>query len=705
MTNSPRPALSDLTEEQASQELAELAQRISELNKAYYQDDTPLADDKDYDAIFKRNLDIEKAFPHLIRPDSPSQKVGAPLPTTSSLARKPHLIPMLSLENCFHRHEFELFIDRITKFLGSKETLTTTLAFIAEPKIDGLSINLTYKNGKLTYGTTRGNGQEGEDVTNNLLTIPSIPQELKGQAPELIEIRGEIFIGKQAFLALNQEQAEHGHKLFANPRNAAAGSLRQLDATITAKRPLNMFAYALGFNSGEMTWETHEAYLKQLKKWGFHVNPLLRKIHNAQDAELFQQEIERERSHLDYDIDGVVYKVNAIDLQNRLGFVGRNPRWAIAWKFAAEQAITHLLEIDIQVGRTGALTPVGKLEPVNVGGVLISRVSLHNEDEIQRKDLRVGDTVKIQRAGDVIPQIVENMSLGASQRSTPFVFPLICPVCYSRAERLAGEAVRRCTGGLTCQAQIVERLIHMCSRNAFDIEGMGEKTVKELYERGWLNTPADIYQLKHHETDLAQCEGWGSLSARNLIENIEARRVIPLSRFIYGLGIRRIGEKNAQLLARHYTSYAHWSQEMLEACITGSEARLTLGSISGIGPSIAEELVAFFLEPHNRKTLSDLAACMKEIIDDTLPESSALAGKTVVFTGTLTTLTRQEAKALAEKLGAKVTGTISKKTDIVVIGTEAGSKARKAQTLNDSGEAHILLLNEQEWLETIGHQG
>jgi DNA ligase (NAD+) len=594
---------------------------------------------------------------------------------------------MLSLDNAFDTTEFTEFCTRAKRFLGRADPLT----FVAEPKIDGLSINLTYEHGHFVKGATRGDGTEGEDVTANLRTLKSIPEKLHGKAPALIEIRGEVFMTKADFLALNESQAAAGSKVFANPRNAAAGSLRQLDSRITASRPLSLFAYAQG-ESSEPVAETHWDYLQRLKDWGFAVNPLSKRLGSEADAEAFQTEIGLARAGLDYDIDGVVFKVDDLALQRRLGFVGRAPRWAIAWKFPAEQATTTLREIRIQVGRTGALTPVAELEPVNVGGVLVSRATLHNEDEIARKDIRVGDTVVLQRAGDVIPQIVSVVLDRRPVDSSPYKFPDTCPACGSHAVRPPGEAIRRCTGGLICTAQLVERLIHFVSRQAFDIDGLGEKTIQEFYDEGWLHSAADIFKLPKNEDEIAKREGWGKQSAANLTRGIEARRTIPLARFIYALGIRRIGATNAKLLARHYGSFANWREQMLAAIQIGSDERLALGSIIGIGPTIAEELVDFFSEPRNVATLDELAAELK--IEDEANQrttDSPVAGKTVVFTGTLEIMTRPEAKARAEALGAKVTDSVSKKTDFVVVGTDAGSKARKATELG------VRTLTEQEW--------
>jgi DNA ligase (NAD+) len=601
---------------------------------------------------------------------------------------------MLSLDNVFGADEFAEFCTRARRFLGL--AADKPLAFVAEPKIDGLSINLTYEAGKFVRGSTRGDGTEGEDVTANLRTMDAVPDKLKGHAPALIEIRGEVFMTKADFLALNEAQAAAGQKVFANPRNAAAGSLRQLDANITASRRLSLFAYAMG-DASETVADSHWHYLQRLKAWGFDVNPLSEHLPSEAEAAEFQQRMAEQRAGLGYDIDGVVYKIDDLALQRRLGFVGRAPRWATAWKFPAEQAMTVLQGIHIQVGRTGALTPVAELQPVNVGGVLVQRATLHNEDEIIRKDIRIGDTVVLQRAGDVIPQIVSVVLERRPKDAEPYKFPEICPVCGSHAVRPPGEAVRRCTGGLICAAQRVERLIHFVSRPAFDIDGLGEKTIREFYDEGWLHSPADLFRLPRREAEIAEREGWGKVSARNLTRAIEARRRIPLERFIYALGIRRIGSTNARLLARHYGSFANWREQMLAATTVGSEAREALGSIIGIGPTIAEELAEFFDEARNVATLDEVAAELTvEDATQTAAADSEIAGKTVVFTGTLETMTRPEAKARAEALGAKVTDSVSKKTDLVVVGADAGSKARKATELG------VRTITEPEWRELAG---
>jgi DNA ligase (NAD+) len=682
--------MTDLTEEQAKIELARLAMEIAYHDRLYYQNDAPEINDAEYDALRKRNVEIETRFPALIRSDSPTNRVsGAP---ESGFAKLRHRVPMLSLDNAFDPTEFTEFCDRARRFLG----LTEPLEIVAEPKIDGLSINLLYENGIFVSGATRGDGTEGEDVTANLRTMPdAIPERLNGPAPAAIEIRGEVFMTKADFLALNEAQTAAGHRLFANPRNAAAGGLRQLDARITATRRLSMFAYAMG-ESSEPVAQTHAEYLDRLRAWGFAVNPLSQLLASEHEAAAFQADIGLRRSGLPYDIDGVVYKINDLTLQRRLGFVGRAPRWAIAWKFPAEQATTVLKAIRIQVGRTGALTPVAELEPVNVGGVLVARATLHNEDEIARKDLRIGDTVVVQRAGDVIPQVVSVVP-DQPRGAEAFQYPDLCPACGSHAVRPPGEVVRRCTGGLICPDQRVERLIHFVARNAFDIDGLGEKTIQEFYAEGWLHGPADLFRLPEREAEIAEREGWGKLSARNLSRAIRARQIIPLERFIFALGIRRIGEANAKLLARHYGTFETWRQQMLAATTVGSDERLALGSILGIGPAIAEELADFFGEPRNLAALDELAAILTiEPAAAATAADSPVAGKTVVFTGTLETMTRPEAKARAESLGAKVTDSVSKKTDIVVVGADAGSKARKAVELG------VRTVTEAEWRALVG---
>ena len=686
-----------LTEAEAAEELAALAAEIAHHDRLYHEQDAPEIADAEYDALVRRNRAIEGRFPELIREDSPSRRVGAG--AAEGFSKFVHGVPMLSLDNAFGSEDFAEFCARIRRFLGLGDD---PLCFVGEPKIDGLSVNLLYEEGRLVRGGTRGDGAAGEDVTANLRTLRGLPLRLKGQAPARIEIRGEVFMEKAEFLAFNAEQArrieagEKGVRVFANPRNAAAGSLRQLDPKVTAGRPLKLFAYALGEASAAPA-STHWRYLERLRHWGFAVNPLSRRLETEAEAAAFQAEIAAARAGLAYDIDGVVYKLDRLDWQSRLGFVGRAPRWAIAWKFPAEQATTRLLEIQIQVGRTGALTPRAVMEPVNVGGVVVQHATLHNEDEIARKDVRIGDTVVLQRAGDVIPQIVSVVLERRPADSTPYVFPDTCPACGSHAVRPPGEVVRRCTGGLICPAQTVERLIHFTRRNAMDIEGLGAERIQLLFDRGWLRSPADIFRLHAREAELAVLEGWGELSARNLLRAIEARRTVPLDRFIFALGIRRIGEANAKLLARHYHTLPQWRQAMLDARVIGSEAREALGAIQGIGPAIAQELVDFFDEPHNLAALDDLAGQVTpEPVADPGDTGSPFAGRIIVFTGTLETMTRPEAEDRAERLGAKVTKSVSRRTDFVVVGADAGSKAAKAAELG------VRTLTEAEWREMAG---
>jgi DNA ligase (NAD+) len=651
----------------AKTRLDALLAQIAAANAAYHMHDAPVMTDAEYDALRREAEALLAAHPELGDAQALAEIGAKPAAKFKKII---HATPMLSLDNIFAPEDFPEFCARIRRFLGLGGA---PLEFVAEPKIDGLSISLTYEHHKFIAAATRGDGTEGEDVTANLLTLQSLPLSLPGDAPARIEIRGEVYMTKADFLALNAAQ----EKQFANPRNAAAGSLRQLDPAITAQRKLSLFAYAQGESSAPVA-QTHWEYLQKLEAWGFTVNPLSKLISEA-EAEDFQNSIGGARANLPYDIDGVVYKVNDLALQNRLGFAGRAPRWAIAWKFPAERASTFLEDIEIQVGRTGALTPRARLTPVNVGGVLVQYATLHNEDEIARKDVRIGDIVELQRAGDVIPQIIGLLKRG--ENTKPFVFPTHCPVCGSLAVRDADEAVRRCTGGLSCPAQVTERLIHFCSRGAFDIEGMGEKTVVEFHDAGLIKSAPDIFRLPEHEAEIAAREGWGRLSAAKLTAAIEARRTIALPRFIFALGIRRVGENNAKLLARHYGTYANWRHNMQAATEIGSDARLELGSISGIGPAIATDLAAFFAEPHNLATLDALQVCLT--ITDAPSAGggdSPLAGKTIVFTGTLS-MARPEAKARAESLGAKVTESVSKKTDYVVVGADAGSKAKKAAAL------------------------
>ncbi len=670
-------------------ECARLAEELAAHDRAYYADDAPVITDAEYDALRRRYTDLQAERSALVADD----RIGAP--PSPAFGKIRHRIPMLSLGNAFSPADFTDFVARIRRFLGLAAEVA--LPMVGEPKIDGLSISLTYEHGQFVHGATRGDGAEGEDVTANLLTLRTLPKRLHGQAPALIEVRGEMFIDKADFLALNEAQAAAGHRTFANPRNAAAGSLRQLDVSITAGRPLALFAYAMG-EASEPVADTHWAYLQRLRGWGFAVNPLSERLAGAEEAQAFYDRIGAERARLAYDIDGVVFKIDDLALQRRLGFAGREPRWAIAQKFAAERATTVLQHIRVQVGRTGALTPVAWLAPINIGGVLVTRATLHNEDEIARLDARIGDTVCLQRAGDVIPQIVSVLTDHRPAESVPYEPLTHCPACGSLAVRPPGEVVRRCTGGLICPAQTVERLIHFCSRRAFDIEGMGEKTIVEFHRDGLIAGPADIFKLHTHEAEIATREGWGALSARNLIAAIEQRRTVPLARFIFALGIRRIGENNAKLLARHYGSFANWRAQMVEAVTVGSDARLALGSILGVGEAVAGELTEFFMEARNRDVLAALDALLTvEDAQSVAGEDGELSGKILVFTGSLQTMTRPEARARAEALGARVTDSVSRKTNLVILGADAGSKAKRAAELG------VPTITEAEWTELAGH--
>jgi len=682
---------------EASIEIARLSDEIRQLDKAYYQDDAPKLSDADYDALRHRLEAIEAAYPQLVKPDSPSRKVGAA--PAEGFRSVPHLQPMMSLKDVFSDEEVADFIKSLKSFLSLGEEDQVEL--VAEPKIDGLSINLLYENGRFIRATTRGDGAEGEDVTANMLTLPEaeMPRQLSGPAPAVMEVRGEVYMDREGFLALNAAAEKSGGKVFANPRNAAAGSLRQLDPSVTAQRPLSLFCYALG-ECSENVADSHWAFLNRLKDWGFRVNPRAGLCAGIDEALGFFAKLGEDRAGLAYDIDGVVYKVNRIDWQNRLGRRDRTPRWAVAHKFPAEQARTTLEKIEIQVGRTGALTPVAHLTPITVGGVVVSRASLHNEDEILRKDIREGDIVIIQRAGDVIPQVVSVVS--HAEGSIAFEPKEICPVCGSHAVKPEGEAIRRCTGGLSCGAQAVERLIHFASRNALDIEGLGEKNVEFLWSKGWVRTPADIFRLEAHFgpgnlIQLAKCDGWKDKKAANLFAAIEARRKVPLDRFIYSLGIRQVGEATARLLALNYHSLKAWRAAMEAAAQDREgEAWTHLTAIDQVGPSVAGEIAEFFAEEHNLAVLNDLA---KQIaVEDfaaPVASDSPVAGKTVVFTGSLSTMSRDEAKVRAQSLGAKVAGSVSAKTDYVVAGEDAGSKLTKARDLG------VAVLTEQEWLELI----
>ncbi len=682
-----------MSDSEAAIELASLEAEISEHNKRYHGDDAPSISDADFDALMRRLANIEAAFPHLIRPDSPAKKIGSPV--KSGFAKKPHRVPMLSLGNAFNDAEAMEFEKKIRRFLSLDEN--EPIAFSVEPKIDGLSISLRYESGQLTEAVTRGDGSEGEDVTQNVKTVAAIPASLAPPFPEIAEIRGEIFMAKTDFFALNEAQKAAENKVFANPRNAAAGSLRQKDPRITASRVLHFFAYAAGEMQGA-TFKSQSGYFAQLKEWGFAVNPLNITADTMADALKHYRLINEARSSLDYDIDGVVYKVDRTDWQARLGQVSRAPRWAIAHKFAAEKAETTVLGIDIQVGRTGALTPVARLEPITVGGVVVSNATLHNEDYIAEKDIQIGDTVRIQRAGDVIPQVLE-VILDKRRDTTPFVFPSRCPACGLDAPKIDGEAVRRCVGDLTCPAQMVERLKHLTSRDGFDIEGLGNRLVEELFTIGLLREPADLFKLRHHREAIETRDGWGELSFNNLISAIEARREIDLARVIYSLGIRQIGQATAKLLASHYQSMPALIEAAEKAQNRESSEWQELIEIDQIGEGVANDLLAFIGNEKNRAAIEELLKEITPIPPAPINASSPITGKSIVFTGNLTQMSRAEAKATAESFGAKVIGSVSAKTDLVVVGEKAGSKARKAEELN------LTMLTEEDWLKLIKADG
>lgn len=693
----------ELTEEEARAELARLAAAIARADRAYHTLDAPEITDAEYDALKRRNAAIEARFPALRRPDSPSARVGGPL--AEGFAEVRHAVPMLSLENGFTPEDVIEFDARIRRYLGLGPE--APLVYTAEPKIDGLSLSLRYEGGLLVQAATRGDGERGENVTANARTVPDIPQRLQG-APAVLEVRGEVYMRHADFAALNARQAAAGEKTFANPRNAAAGSLRQLDPAVTASRPLRFFAYAWGEVS-EPLGATQTEAVARLAALGFATNPLMRRCEGPAALLDYWREIEGQRATLGYDIDGVVYKVDDLALQRRLGFRATTPRWALAHKFPAETAWTRLEAIDIQVGRTGALSPVARLTPVTVGGVVVSNATLHNEDYIAGrdakgqpirggKDIRVGDWVQVYRAGDVIPKVADVDLSRRPPDARPFVFPTRCPECGSEAIREAGDSVRRCTGGLICPAQAVERLKHLVSRGAFDIEGLGAKTIEEFWAEGWLREPADIFTLpERHAEALKAREGWGEKSVANLVAAIEARRRIPLDRLIFALGIRHVGEVAARLLARHYGSW-----EAFEAAVTSAEvgrgpAWEELLSIDGVGEVLATSLVTAFHQPAERAVIDRLVAHLEvEPVAPRAAVESPIAGKTIVFTGTLERMTRAEAKARAEALGAKVAGSVSARTDLVVAGTGAGSKAAKAAELG------VRVIDEGEWLALIG---
>ncbi len=714
-------AVEKLSSAEAEKELDRLAKEIARHDRAYHGEDAPEISDADYDALRRRNSEIEDRFPLLVRADSPSHRVGAR--ASEKFAKVTHRVPMLSLDNAFSDEDVADFLGRVRRFLGLKDD--EDIPVTAEPKIDGLSASLRYENGVLVQGATRGDGQEGEDITANLRTIADIPLRLKGKPPAVLEVRGEVYMTHKGFEALNKAQEKHGKPTYANPRNSAAGSVRQLDPAITASRALNFFAYTWGEIS-ELPAKTQSRMLEKFESYGFKVNPLVKRCETLKEILKFYADIGARRAKLGYDIDGVVYKVDRLDLQARLGFVSRSPRWATAHKFPAEQAETVLEDIEIQVGRTGKLAPVARLKPVTVGGVVVQNATLHNEDEIGRLDVRIGDTVVIQRAGDVIPQILRVIEGKRPKNAKPYKFPDKCPVCGSHAVREVDEKTgkmdvdRRCTGGLICDAQTVERLKYFVGRDQFDIEGLGGTLIELFHNKGLLKEPADIFALTDKPEKVAKVlaahraalseerrsaegkepvkaakakkkdEGEGK-QVENLMEAIERRRTIGLDRLINALGIRHVGETTARLLARRYLSLDAFLKGM-----TGADALEELQHIEGIGGVVAEAIHEFFNEPHNVRALGRLLEWLT-VMDMAAPaKSSPVSGKTVVFTGTLEKMTRQEAKARAEALGAKVSGSVSAKTDIVVAGPGAGSKLKEAQKHN------VQVLDEDGWLKLIG---
>lgn len=670
----------NITEDEAKKQLEYLAKEIEKADIAYYQNDAPYLDDAAYDKLRRLNDALEAKFPALIRNDSPSKRVGA---MVKSEFKKVELsVPMLSLADIFSEEELKDFIMSIKRFLNSSDDII----FTSEPKMDGLSFSALYVNGIFTRGSTRGDGKIGEDITENLKAIRGFPLFLNKEAPEVFEVRGEVFMSKADFLALNQKNEEEHKKTFANPRNAAAGSLRQLDTRITKERRLSFLVYTWGEVS-EIRWKSQVEFLEYVKELGFPVNPYNKVCHNEQELLNSFETLMENRADLPYDIDGIVYKVNDLELQKRLGFLTRTPRWAIAHKFPAEQAITRLNNIRVQVGRTGALTPVADLEPVNVGGVLVSHATLHNEDEIKRKDIRIGDMVIIQRAGDVIPQVVSVLTEKRSTELPEFQFPTVCPECGAHAIREEDEAVRRCTGGLSCPAQAVERLKHFVSREAFNIEGLGDKVIDEFYKEGIIKTPYDIFTLEERNKpadlfsasqslNLENREGWGKKSVSKLFDAINKSKSISLQKFIYALGIRQVGTATAYLIAKHYHTFTAFMSAMVQQDLQ------LLVSIDGIGPAMAKDIVEFFKEEHNLAVINDLLSVISiEEFEGIANTTSEIFGKTIVFTGTLTTLTRSEAKSKALAFGAKVAGSVSTNTDYVVAGENAGSKLKKAQEL------------------------
>jgi len=671
-----------ITEADAANRLMRLASEIARHDRLYHDQDAPEISDAEYDALVRENRELEERFPHLVRADSPSKRLGA-APTTA-LAKVAHAKPMLSLDNAFSAEEVEDFVGRLKRFLNLPAG--AFVAMTAEPKIDGLSCSLRYERGQLVLAATRGDGSVGEDVTANARTISDLPQQIAG-APDVLEVRGEVYMSKADFEALNERQDASGGKIFANPRNAAAGSLRQKDASITAARPLRFLAHGWGDLSEPLAETQYEA-MKRIERLGLPVTDLLVRCNSTDEMLAHYRAIEKARADLPFDIDGVVYKADRLDLQERLGFVARAPRWGLAHKFPAEKAETTLEAIDIQVGRTGKLTPVGRLKPVGVGGVIVANVTLHNRDEIERLGLRVGDRVLIQRAGDVIPQVVENLT--RDEPRPAYLFPDHCPECGSEAVSEEGEVDVRCTGGLICPAQRFERLRHFVSRGALDIEGLGEKSIAEFIDLGWLHSPADIFRLHNHRAQLLGREGWKEKSVDNLLVAIEAKRKPDGPRFLFGLGIRHVGIVTARDLLKCFGTIGE-----LRRVSTSEGGEAELSSVQGVGPVVAEAVVDFFHEPHNRQALDDLLSEVspKPFVSDA--KQTEWSGKTIVFTGSLETMSRDEAKAQAERLGARAAGSVSAKTDLVVAGPGAGSKLKKAEELG------IRVIGEQEWAKIV----
>ncbi|USA62740.1 NAD-dependent DNA ligase LigA [Qipengyuania citrea] len=679
----------DLTEADAANELMRLAKQIAHHDRLYHAEDAPEITDQEYDALVRRNAELEAAFPQLVREDSPSRKVGHAI-ASSPLSKVKHEVRMMSLDNAFSAEEVEEWVARVRRFLSLADD--APLAFTAEDKIDGLSCSLRYEKGVLVRAATRGDGQVGEDVTPNVAFIPDIPQSIAGEVPDVFEVRGEVYMAKADFLALNAAQEEVGGKLFANPRNAAAGSLRQKDATVTAKRPLKFWAHGWGAASA-VPGATQQQVVDALREWGFPVSALFRRVEDTQGLLGSYEAIGEARPELPYEIDGVVYKLDRLDYQQRLGFVAKAPRWALAHKFPAERAETTLENIDIQVGRTGKLTPVGRLAPVLVGGVTVTNVTLHNRDEIERLGVRPGDRVVVQRAGDVIPQLVDNLT--RDEKRTPFTFPDRCPECDSEAVAEEGEVDVRCTGGLICPAQRTERLKHFVSRGALDIDGLGEKTIDQFFALGWLESPADIFRLKDRRADILALDGWKERSVDNLLASVEARREPDAARLLFGLGIRHVGSVTARDLMKNFHELPALRSTAEKAHAGDEDALASLVSIDGIGSAVVEALGDFFHEDHNKAVWEDIllqVAPPRYVVET---RDSPVNGKTVVFTGKLETMSRDEAKAQAERLGAKASGSVSAKTDLLVAGPGAGSKLKKAADLG------IEVIDEAAWADIV----